>query len=234
MEVTFDHSEIITPNIKTFWFCSSEKLDYTAGQFIELYIPHSNYDNRGQKRWFTLSSSPTEQLLAITTRFTNRRSSTFKQQLFGLKPGNKVLISQSMGDFVLPRDPQVPLVFVAAGVGITPVRSMLTWLTDKNEQRMIHVIYGVRNVQDIAFGKLLEKSSVKTEIILSQPDSSWSGLKGSLDASLVINLVSDIHNKLVYVSGPELFVEKLASGLTASGVSGDRLVLDFYHGYKAT
>ena len=57
-----------------------------------------------------------------------------------------------MGDFVLPKDTTLPLVFVAGGIGVTPIRSMVKWLTDTDQKRTIHVIYAARSLPEIAFG----------------------------------------------------------------------------------
>src|SRR5687767_16013481 len=110
MNVTFDHIEDIAANIKTFWFKPERPVRYTAGQFTEIYLPHPNADERGQKHWFTVSSSPTDPMVSITTKFALDRSSTFKQTLRALEPGTKLHLADPMGDFVLPKDKNIPLV----------------------------------------------------------------------------------------------------------------------------
>jgi glycine betaine catabolism B len=233
MDVFFDHPEDVAPGIKTFWFRSNQKHDYTAGQYIELYLPHNNADSRGQKRWFTLSSSPSEQLLAVTTKAASK-CSTFKQQLFNLKPGDKARISQPMGDFVLPKDSSLPLVFVASGVGITPIRSMIKWLSDHEQRRSLQLIYGIRSIEQAAFRDLILKYGVKTDLVVSQPTKTYAGLTGRIDVTLITKLVPDYKSKPVFISGPEKFVETLAKELKAAGMPPEQLILDFYHGYDST
>ncbi len=63
MKVHFDHTTKEAENISTFYFKPEKPVDYTSGQFTRLNLPHDNPDDRGAKRWFTLSSSPTEPLL---------------------------------------------------------------------------------------------------------------------------------------------------------------------------
>lgn len=233
MEVIYDHSEKVAHNTRTFWFRAPHKPDYQAGQFIELYLPHANADNRGQKRWFTLSSSPSEDFLAVTTKYTPAKSSSFKRQLFSLAAGNVANISQPIGDFVLPKDQRVPLVFIAAGVGITPVRSMIVWLADKGERRDVHVIYCLRNRASAAFRDIFESYGAKLDLVLSRQSPSSSGHSNIINSSLVNELIHDASGKLLYISGPEQFVEKLEADIRRSGVSADQLVLDYYHGYTA-
>lgn len=202
-----------------------------AGQFIEMYLPHHHADVRGQKHWFTLSSSPTEKLISITTKHATDRVSTFKQRLFGLEPGAMITVSEPMGDFVLPKDASIPLVFVAGGIGVTPMRSMVKWLLDTNEKRQIKLIYGVKTLDESAFRDLFDAYGTGTEIILSEPASKWHGRTGHLTAELILELSGSKPGQLVYVSGPEPMTEALEAGLLASGVAKEKLVLDFFPGY---
>lgn len=233
MQVTLVHTENIAKNIKTFWLEPEHHVDYVAGQFIEMYLPHENPDERGQKHWFTLSSSPTEELLAITTKHDTGLSSTFKQTLFNLPVGSEITIIEPMGDFVLPKDKAIPLVYVVAGMGVTPVRSMVKWLADNNEQRDIHIIYGVRSLEELAFRELFEGYGAKFEIMVSEPSADWTGLAGHMTAEHVLRLTKQLREPTFFVSGPEIMVENIEADMLASGVDKHRLVLDFFPGYRA-
>ena len=233
MHITLDHVEDIAANIKTFWFKPDQKVRYLAGQFIEMTLPHQGMDDRGQKRWFTLSSSPTEALISITTKHAVEQVSTFKQTLFGLEPGAKVTISEPMGDFVLPKDLSIPLLFVAGGIGVTPLRSMTKYLLDTGEKRALHVIYGARSLEEVAFRDLFEAYGAKFDIVLSEQTSDWSGRTGRLTSELILDIAGNDPAKLLYVSGPEPMVETLESGLLKSGVDKNKLVLDFFPNYSA-
>lgn len=231
MRVIFDHTEDIARNITTFWFKPMQPVRYVAGQFIELILPHPSPDKRGIKRWFTLSSSPSEELLSITTKRATENGSTFKQTLFGLKSGETVMMSEPMGDFVLPKDPLQPLVFIAGGIGITPMRSMIKWLHDNQQQRTIHLLYAANNLDEVAFRDLLNTYGTPTEIILSAPPKSWKGQNGRLDASKVLQLTPNVDNKLYYLSGPEPMVETLGKELAAQGVDKRRIIGDYFPNY---
>ena len=69
MKVTLEYTHDEAGNIRTFFFRPDNPVYYTAGQYTELKVPHTNPDKRGQKRWFTLSSSPSDPLLTITTKY---------------------------------------------------------------------------------------------------------------------------------------------------------------------
>lgn len=100
---------------------------YKAGQYIKMWMEIDNQDSRGITRYFTLTSSPTEDYLLITTRIL---ASTFKKKLGALEIGTKVKIRGPWGDFVVHESNTRPLVFLSGGIGITPFRSMIKFVAD--------------------------------------------------------------------------------------------------------
>jgi glycine betaine catabolism B len=232
MNVTFDHSEPVAHNIKTFWFKPERKVDYIAGQFTEIYLPHDTPDDRGIRRWFTLSSSPSEELVSITTKFASHDGSSFKRQLAALEPGMELKLADPMGDFVLPKDPSIPLVFVAGGMGITPMRSMIKWLSDTGEQRQIHLVYAVTELDDLAFEPLFRSYDLQFTPIVKHPPEGYGGQTGSLSSDRILELAGNKADSLIYLSGPEPMVETFFKDLQTKGVAAERLVTDYFPGYQ--
>lgn len=220
MRVSLHHKEEIAHHITTFWFEPEHPVRYEAGQFIELTINHDNPDNRGVRRWFTLSSSPTDQLLSITTKHANKPSS-FKKRLFDLNPGDAIQMSDTMGDFVLPKDAHTPLIFVAGGIGITPVHSMIKYLSDTHHRRTTHLLYAAHDTSEIAFKELLDAAVTKTDYITDR----------SPTTEDILAITQEYTNPLIYLSGPEEMVEVFVAELKENGVSGSRLVTDYFPGY---
>ena len=228
MKVIFDHSENITDSINTFWFKPEHKVDYTAGQFIELYLEHPNQDDRGIKRWFTLSSSPSEELISITTRLSSEAVSTFKQALWKLKPGDAVKMVEPMGDFVLPIDPSVPLLFTIGGIGITPVRSMVKWLMDNNQKREITLLYAAGKESELAFIDLFTQYDLKLETLVGAN-------RESTIAKFVEHHVRFHEQKphgLMYISGPEMLVESAVEHLKQHSITQEQLITDYFPNYQ--
>jgi glycine betaine catabolism B len=230
MKAQFVTSKEVAEGMRSFYFQPEKKLSYTAGQFIELTIPHEA-DDRGNRRWFTASSSPTEEYIAITTRLTAEGGSSFKQALCDLKMSDPVTVSDPMGDFVLPKDPTVPITFVVGGIGITPVRSMVKWLYDIGQHRTLQLIYAASRIEDFAFRELFTTYGLPTSLILSNPSDSWEGLRGHLTAKQILKLSPDAETKLFFLSGPEPLVEKLNRDLNLAGVDKVRIVGDYFLNY---
>lgn len=231
MQVTFDHSQAEAANITTFFFKPAQPIQYTAGQFIELTIPHEHPDERGIKHWFTLSSPPGQELVSITTKFAAEHGSTFKTALRCLTPGTTVTMSDPMGDFVLPKLVQTPLIFVAGGIGITPFHSMLEWLANTGETRPIRLLIGVQSEEEIVFQPTFERVKVHTTIVVSNPSAAWGGERGNLSAELVLGLENPTDDTLIYLSGPEPMVEALEKDILKAGIKKCQIVGDFFPGY---
>lgn len=206
-------------------------MQYTAGQFIELTLKHPRPDSHGIKHWFTLSSSPTDKFISITTKLAVKDGSSFKKALRHLQYGHELTMSAPMGDFVLPKLIQTPLTFVAGGMGITPYHSILSWLAETGEKRPIKLIYAVRSEDEIIFQDTFVKAGIQPTIIVSEPSAAWGGERGRLSAELILGLGKPTDDSLIYVSGPEPMVEILQKDLKKAGIRQHQLVLDSFPGY---
>lgn len=226
MLVKFIEKKQVAKSTHSFFFETSEKFRFNPGQFIELTLPGLKSENT---HWFSLSSSPTEEYIAITTKINNNPSS-YKSELNNLKTNDKVAISSPMGDFVLPKNIDKPLIFVAVSVGITPFRSMLKYLADTKEQRQISLLYSVKSLEYLAFEEVLSTQKNYQKII-QNPPKNWQGLSGTLTAQHIFDLLDD-QKKIIFLSGPEIFVEKLTNDLIAMGIDKNIIQTDYFLGYE--
>ncbi len=234
MKITLERVEKINYNVSTFWFKPERKLEFTAGQFIEMFLPHENPDERGIKHWFTLSSSPDDDLISVTTKYSGDKASTFKKTMFALKPGDEVKIVEPMGDFVLPRDASIPLVFIAGGIGLTPFHSIIEHLKATHEDRQIQIILAFSQEKDIIFEDLFKSYAKELKIILANPNPGWQGPTGQLSAEKILELSGGYDKaKKYYISGPEPMVEELEKDMHEHNVDKTQLVLDFFPNYSA-
>src|SRR5262249_8133197 len=159
--------------------------------------------------------SPTDPLLSITTKFARERSSTFKQTLRQLRPGAPLKLAEPMGDFVLPKDTTIPIVYVAGGIGITPMHSMVKFLLDSGEHRDIHLIYAVTHLEEAAFLPLFKQYGLQLTLVVAEPPAEYKGETGSLNADRILQLAGDDGKSLLYLAGPEPMVERFTKDLRA-------------------
>lgn len=225
MLATLDHIETLSPHIRTYWFRPGQPFRHVAGEFTELYVPHADTDERGDRRWFTISSSPSEPLIGITTRFEARDGSSFKRALQRLRPGEQVSLAEPMGDFVLPKDKTIPLVFVAGGLGITPIHSIVSYLATQNEQRTIQLFRAAASPAEEIFARELQQYPLVYHCFYASGGQ-------RLTADNILLAIQD--TSLVYLSGPEGFIQKLSADLQKNGVQKRRIITDLFPGYPAS
>lgn len=224
MKALLHKIEILTPNTRTFWLEPERRVRYEAGQYLDMRVLHANPDNRGSVRTMSLSSSPTEPLLGITTSFEQSGGSTYKRALLTLSPGDEVSLTDPMGDFVLPKSLAMQSVFVAGGLGITPVRGIIKWLIDTKGEHNAKLIYITRSPDDMLYLPLL--SSYKNLSITPIHTTT-----GHVPTSKLLETIGNTIGKLVYLSGPQPMMETYWSELQQYEVPRDQLVLDYFTGY---
>jgi ferredoxin-NADP reductase len=225
----------ISPAVYDFVFLSDKKLTFLPGQYMEWTLPGVKLDGRGNRRSFTIASSPTESEVHLGVKF-YQPSSTFKSKLKEMKEGEAVLAGNVSGDFVLPVNTAEKILFIAGGIGITPFRSMLKNLIDRDEKRDIVLLYSVSNQDEIAYSDIFEAGTllgVKTMVFVSNEakTASWKGLKGFITEEAIRQQVSDFHERTAYLSGPSSFVDRYRSLLSRMGVTRSRIKADHFSGY---
>src|SRR5262249_30713973 len=104
----------LAPDIYEFRFNGAARLRFRPGQYLEWTLRHSQPDSRGNRRYFTIASSPDEREVRLSVKF-YPGSSTFKKALLAMRPGDEMVASQLAGEFVLPANKQEKLVFMAGG-----------------------------------------------------------------------------------------------------------------------
>lgn len=213
-------------DIKEFRFKPEQPLQWEAGQYMHYVLPQDKPDDRGVERWFTNSAAPSEGEVRITTRINQERSSSFKQALVALKPGDTIEADGPEGDFTVT-DPSRNYLFVIGGIGITPIRSILVESNAKGVKLNATILYANRTA-DAPFHKELEEletanPNLRIEYVIDPEH---------IDEARLNSALKTIDRPYVYISGPEPMVKALAETARALGVSDDNLKIDDFPGYE--
>lgn len=219
-------------DIIDFIFIPDQKLKFTAGQYMEWTVDPKGADSRGNRRYLTIASSPTEDVIAIGVRFPETPS-TFKQRLLELKPGDKIIASQLAGDFVLPKDFNRKLVLVAGGIGITPFYSMIKNTIDRNEKRDIVLLYSNKLSSDAIYQFLWDeaKEKIGLKTVHAVTDKTDPAYTGRITPELIKQEIPDFMDRYFYLSGPHALVTGFEETLKSLGVKSSHIKTDFFPGF---
>ena len=220
---------------------------------MEFTLPPNGDDLRGNRRYFTIASSPTESELHLGVKFygdtkTGARSSTFKKKMLALKSGDCVIAGAPVGDFTLPQTgagaianntPQ-KLAFIAGGIGITPFRSMVKYASDHAKENAVGaatniatkpdivLLYSNRNASEIAYRDVFDEAArtIGMKTIYANTDTD-----GRIDAALIQREIPDWHERMFYISGPHGMVTAFKKTLHDLGVPRTHIKTDFFPGF---
>jgi ferredoxin-NADP reductase/Na+-translocating ferredoxin:NAD+ oxidoreductase RnfD subunit len=216
-------------------FTPQKKLAYLPGQYMEWTLPHEQTDSRGNRRYFTIASSPTEKVMRLGVKIYDQGSS-YKKALMQKK--DAVFVGADLkGDFTLPKDKRKKLVFIAGGVGITPFRSMMKYLIDTGENRKITLFYSNKHADEIIYTDVFLQAASRPgfKIIYTLTDKEnappdWDGNVGRIDAGMIKKYVPDFNDRTFYISGPNAMVEDFDRILEGMGIQKKHIKKDFFAG----
>ena len=226
----------LSPDIYDFVFQPVGRLAFAPGQYMEWTLGHREPDNRGNRRYFTLASAPTEDEIRIGVKF-YQQSSTYKRALLSMKGGSQIMAGQLAGDFTLPADPEQKCVLIAGGVGITPFRSMIKHLLDTGQRRPITLLYSNRAARDIVYRDVFDRAheelgitTIYTVTDKSKAPANWKGRVGRITPQLIQAEIPDYQHCTFYLSGPPGMVDSFKETLRELHVRSSHVRTDFFSG----
>lgn len=191
---------------------------FKSGQFLKLRF-------LAKKIWreehpFSISSAPNGEYVRVTIK----ELGDFTSEVGNILPGTKVLIDGPHGLFTSEESKKDKTLFIAGGVGITPIFPLLSEFREKGKD--VALIFCNKNVAGTIFKKEIDELSAKYNFpvyYVMSDDPSWTGEKGRLDAAKIARLVPDINKREAYVCGPAPMMKSALKNLTALGVSENDL-----------
>ncbi len=197
------------------------QVPYYPGQFMFLKLRRPG--RASEEHPFTISSSPTQRGAIMATI---KQSGDFTNTIDQTIPGDMALLEAPYGRFSFMHHNAPSLLFIAGGVGITPIMSMVRYLRDIEDRRPIRLIYGNRTERDIVFRKELSglPDNVSVTHVLSEPEENWQGLRGYVTADIIKEHAGPIlENAHVYLCGPPTMMDKIIDELRSLDVKDRRI-----------
>ncbi len=202
-----------TATVKSFRFRPKERLEFIPGQFMQVIFDEAGRENKDLNKYLSFSSAPGKEHIEFTKRLS---SSHFSQRLRDLKPGDEILIKAPLGNCVF--NPEYKKVFfLIGGIGITPVISILEYITDKKLDTDVCLLYSNRTEEEIAFKPELDNWSAKNQNIKvtyavsdCQPKDN-ACIFGRIDKDLISRRVCGLGERIIFVFGPPKMVEAMTN-----------------------
>jgi ferredoxin-NADP reductase len=226
----------IAPNMYEFVFEKMGSFNFLPGQYFEWTLPEKSADSRGNRRYFTIASSPTEKNVLLGVRIDESGSSRYKTTLLGMNTGDTIVATQLAGDFVLHTEDQ-NLVFIAGGIGITPFRSMIEYLYSTGIRKNIVLFYTASRPEEFVYQDIFKKAEnqgwLKFVPVVTKEENispKWTGEKGHITEEMIKKYTRDEIDKY-YLSGPNAMVEAYTLLLHDMGIKRNKIVTDYFPGF---
>ncbi|HET6604214.1 MAG TPA: ferric reductase-like transmembrane domain-containing protein [Xanthomonadaceae bacterium] len=194
-------------------------LRFAPGQFAWLSLRASPFALREHP--FSIASSP---LRTDALEFTIKELGDFTRTIGTIRPGEPAWIDGPFGAFTTDRHPRAPgLVFIAGGVGVAPIMSMLRTFAARGERRPLRLFYGNRRWERVVFREELAELAQRLDLalvhILGEPPADWAGESGLLTRGLLDRHLPDARAELEYfVCGPDPMIRVAERSLVELGV----------------
>jgi ferredoxin-NADP reductase len=242
-EVAYKGKKQIAEGTYEYTFEKPADIHFMAGQHVRMtLINPPETDAEGDKRFFTMASTPSEPELRFAWRV---RDTAFKRVMQNMQPGEKVIIQKLLGEtpqgsFVLHDDASIPAVFIVGGIGIVPAYAMVRDAIARGLSHTMYLFYSNRRPEDapyLAELQTIAKQHPNFKLIatMTEPEKSaekWNGETGFITRAMLERYVPDVHAPIYYISGLPEMVNAMQSVMAEIGVSKDSIRAEEFAGFK--
>jgi ferredoxin-NADP reductase len=207
-----------TPDVISIYITgrNMESFQFQAGQF-------ANWTFLGKGLWWTHPFSFSQSYNGKELRITVKSLGDFTARLQNIKPGTPVIVDGPLGRFTLAAAQHKKYLFIAGGIGITPINALLQELQKQGESVLL---YGNKTTEDIVFGtELQELTGHMTHFLSGVTDNlTMPNMKtGYITKDEVLQLVPDIAERDIYVCGPPVMMKNLTTAFRQLGLPKNQI-----------
>ena len=197
---------------------------HRAGQHLDVRLTAE--DGYRAERSYSIASAPGERLAITVERLDDGEVSPYLTE--DLRAGDKLELRGPIGGyFVWEPGDGGPLMLLAGGSGVVPLRSILRHRRRSGSDVPARLLYSARTLPDVIYRGELDQGHDETQVIYtltrSQPPG-WNGHTGRIDQALLTQAAWAAEtNPLAFICGPTSFVETASAGLVCLGYPPERV-----------
>jgi len=210
----------------------NQRLPFLAGQYLDFLL------EGGKRRSFSIANAPhDDEFIELHVR--QVPGGQFTGFIFAALEEKAILrIQAPLGSFTLREDSDRPLIFVAGGTGLAPIKGIIEHAFYIGVTRPMHLYWGVRQRRDLYLPDLPrawegDHANFRFTPVLSEPDSDWTGRTGFVHEAVLADH-PDMGGFDVYLAGPPIMVESGGKAFAAAGLPLDRIFSDAFAYAKPT
>ena len=203
------------------------RLQWLPGQYLDVLLDGS------RRRPFSIANGPQpDGTIELHVRhvagggFTSRVADE-------LAVGDVLRIEAPLGTFVAREDSERPMIFVAGGTGIAPVKAIVEHFLALGTRRAMEVYWGVRHAADLYLLPQIaqwqrQAPQLRFHAVLSDAEQAAAGLRAGLVHEAVLADHPDLSGHDVYMSGPPAMIDIARHRFVAAGLPEERLYYDSF------
>lgn len=219
-----------TPNIKTFRLVNpaggSIPFTFLPGQFLTLAVALAA---QTVKRSYTIASSPAQRDYIEITVKREKQGAVSRYLHDRLQVGDLLQISAPQGYFTFTGTEADSIVLIGAGVGVTPLMSVIRAMTDRGWPHDIYLFFACRTTDDFVFREELEHlqrrhSNLHVIATMTRTEGAvWMGPKGRLTKELVVRSIPEVTRKRIHICGPPAMMDATIAMLLELSVPREQI-----------
>jgi ferredoxin-NADP reductase len=213
-----------TPRVRTLVLEVPDWPGHRAGQHVDIRLTAD--DGYQAERAYSIASAPGEPLAITVERLDDGEVSPYLTE--DVQSGDSLEVRGPIGGYFV-WEPAFggPLLLLAGGSGVVPLRAMLRCRAAAGSSVPTRLLYSSRSWEDVIYQAELDGLSGGVEVIHALTRShppGWPGYARRVDQQMLAEVAWPAAEKpLAYVCGPTSFVEAVASGLVGLGYPAERV-----------
>ena len=195
------------------FYLKVDSFKYVPGQYIMIAFP----DDLDSKRAFSIVEFNPQSMEVLILL---KKQGDFTKRMFNSGIGQRLEIFGPFGRFTLKQEDK-PLVFIAGGIGITPIYSMINHAYQKNFDNSIHLFYTAKSLENMPlYDRLNDVNNGKIKI---KYNFTMDKNPQRIDCERIIHEVPYYKDCIFYICGPVSMIQDFRNNLMLKGVPEENI-----------